>query len=63
VPAHSFKYAAALQELASPDNPALIRIETKSGHGASSLTKQLEATADIFAFVMHNLGVPAATPD
>ena len=57
VPAHSFKYAATLQALASPENPALIRIETKSGHGASSLTKQLEAAADIYAFLMHTLGV------
>jgi prolyl oligopeptidase len=57
VPAHSFKYAAALQAAASPDNPVLIRIETKSGHGASSLTKQLETTADIFAFAMFNMGV------
>jgi prolyl oligopeptidase len=57
VPAHSFKYAATLQALASRDNPALIRIETKSGHGASSLTKQLEAAADIYAFTMYNLGV------
>jgi prolyl oligopeptidase len=57
VPAHSFKYAATLQELASKENPVLIRIETKSGHGASSLTKQLEAAADIYAFLMHNLGV------
>jgi prolyl oligopeptidase len=61
VPAHSFKYAATLQALASPENPVLIRIETKSGHGASSLTKQLETTADIYAFTMYNLGVtPAA---
>jgi prolyl oligopeptidase len=57
VPAHSFKYAATLQALASRDNPVLIRIETKSGHGASSLTKQLETTADIDAFLMSNLGV------
>ena len=57
VPAHSFKYAATLQAAASRDNPVLIRIETKSGHGASNLTKQLETTADIDAFVMHNLGV------
>jgi prolyl oligopeptidase len=62
VPAHSFKYAATLQALASRENPALIRIETKSGHGASSLTKQLEAAADIYAFVMHNLGVKPAAP-
>jgi prolyl oligopeptidase len=46
VPAHSFKYAATLQKAASKDNPALIRIDTKSGHGASNVTKQIEATAD-----------------
>jgi prolyl oligopeptidase len=57
VPAHSFKYAATLQERASPDRPALIRIETKSGHGASSTAKQLETTADIYAFLLYNLGV------
>jgi prolyl oligopeptidase len=57
VPAHSFKYAATLQKAASTDNPALIRIDTKSGHGASNVTKQIEATADIYAFLMHNLGV------
>lgn len=39
VPAHSFKYAATLQQLAGRDNAVLIRIETKSGHGASNLTK------------------------
>lgn len=57
VPAHSFKYAATLQKGASPDNPVLIRIDTKSGHGASNVTKQIEATADIYAFIMYNLGV------
>ncbi|HXG57367.1 MAG TPA: prolyl oligopeptidase family serine peptidase, partial [Vicinamibacterales bacterium] len=57
VPAHSFKYAATLQERASHDTPLLIRIDTKSGHGASSLTKALETTADIYAFIMHNMGV------
>jgi prolyl oligopeptidase len=62
VPAHSFKYAAALQAAASPENPALIRIETKSGHGASSLTKQLETAADIYAFTMWNLGVAPTGP-
>jgi prolyl oligopeptidase len=60
VPAHSFKYAATLQERASTDKPLLIRIETKSGHGASNLTKQLETTADIYAFIMHNMGVTPA---
>jgi prolyl oligopeptidase len=57
VPAHSFKYAATLQKAASHDNPALIRIETKSGHGASNVTKQIETTADIYAFIMHNMGI------
>ena len=36
---------------------SLIRIETKSGHGASSLTKQLETTADIYAFIIANMGM------
>jgi len=62
VPAHSFKYAATLQEKASRDAPILIRIETRSGHGASSTQKQIETTADVYAFVMYNLGVtPAET--
>jgi prolyl oligopeptidase len=57
VPAHSFKYAATLQEKASKETPILIRIDTKSGHGASNTSKALEQTADIYAFLMHNLGV------
>ena len=57
VPAHSFKYAATLQKMASKENPVLIRIETKSGHGASNVTKNIETTADIDAFIMYNLGV------
>jgi prolyl oligopeptidase len=64
VPAHSFKYAATLQALASRETPILIRIETKSGHGASSLTKALETTADIYAFMLYNMGVtPASAED
>ncbi len=57
VPAHSFKFAATLQEKHAGENPVLIRIETKSGHGASSTTKALDTTADIMAFTMYNLGV------
>jgi prolyl oligopeptidase len=57
VPAHSFKYAATMQEKAGADNVILIRIDTKSGHGASNTTKQLEQTADVYSFLMHNLGV------
>jgi prolyl oligopeptidase len=63
VPAHSFKYAAALQEAASEERPVLIRIETQSGHGASSLTKALETTADIYAFMLYNMGVTPAPID
>ena len=57
VPAHNFKYAAALQAAQGGDNPILIRIDTKSGHGASSTTKAIEQTADIYSFLMLNLGV------
>jgi prolyl oligopeptidase len=57
VPAHSFKYAAAMQGAQAGDNPVLIRIDTKSGHGASSTTKAIEQTADIYSFLMYNLGV------
>jgi prolyl oligopeptidase len=57
VPAHSFKYAAALQAAQAGDNPVLIRIDTKSGHGASDTTKQIEQTADIYSFIFSNLGV------
>jgi prolyl oligopeptidase len=57
VPAHNFKYAAALQAAQAGDNPILIRIDTKSGHGASSTTKTLEQTADIYSFIFYNLGV------
>ena len=62
VPAHSFKYAATLQELASKETPILIRIETRSGHGASSLTKALETAADIYAFMLYNMKVEVKPP-
>lgn len=52
VPAHSFKFAAALQEVDSGDNPLLIRIETKAGHGAGKpTTKIIEEAADKWAFL------------
>ncbi len=57
VPAHSFKFAAALQEKHRGENPVLIRIAVKSGHGASSTEKAIEETADVYAFLFHNLGV------
>ncbi len=57
VPAHNFKYAAALQAAQGGDNPILIRIDTKSGHGASSTTKAIEQAADIYSFLFESLGV------
>lgn len=59
VPAHSFKYTAALQAAQGGDAPILIRIETKAGHGAGKpTTKQIEETADIQAFLLKALGAP-----
>ncbi|MEM7594121.1 MAG: prolyl oligopeptidase family serine peptidase, partial [Cyanobacteria bacterium P01_A01_bin.83] len=58
VPAHSFKFAAALQAAHQGDNPVLIRIETKAGHGAGKpTTKIIEEAADKWAFLMTNLGL------
>ncbi len=57
VPAHSFKFAAALQEKHKGNNPVLIRIETKAGHGAGKPTsKQIEEVADIYSFAWYNMG-------
>lgn len=58
VPAHSFKFAATLQSCTDGTNPALIRIGTKAGHGAGKpIAKVLEEQADIYAFIMYNLGM------
>ncbi len=58
VPAHSFKYAATLQNSDIGSRPHLIRIESNAGHGAGKpLAKTIEETADIFAFVLFNMGV------
>ncbi len=57
VPAHSFKFAAALQAKQSGDNPTLIRIETNAGHGAGTpVSKTIEQYADIFGFTLFNMG-------
>lgn len=56
VPSHSFKFAARLQEAHSGDNPVLIRIETKAGHGAGKPTsKQIDEASDVLAFLVHEL--------
>jgi prolyl oligopeptidase len=57
VPAHSFKYAATLQEHYKGNNPVMIRIDVNSGHGASNLKKALETTADIYSFIFYNMNV------
>jgi prolyl oligopeptidase len=58
VPGHSFKYAAALQDAQGCASPVLIRIETRAGHGAGKPTdKILAETADMWAFLVKNLGV------
>lgn len=57
VPSHSFKFAATLQEDNVGNNPQLIRIDTKSGHGSSNLSKALDVMADQFAFTWYNMGV------
>jgi len=58
VPAHSFKYAAALQEKHMGENPVLIRVDVKAGHGGGKPTaKIIEEYADEWSFMMYNLGV------
>jgi len=57
VPAHSFKFAAELQDKQSGSNPVLIRIETDAGHGAGTpVSKTIEQYADIFGFTLFNMG-------
>jgi prolyl oligopeptidase len=58
VPAHSFKFAAHLQTKQAGNNPVLIRIETKAGHGAGTpVSKSIEQYADIFSFTLYNMGI------
>jgi prolyl oligopeptidase len=58
VPAHSFKFAARLQEYHKGESPALIRIETNAGHGAGKPTaKIIEEQADKWAFMLYNMGL------
>jgi len=58
VPAHSFKFAARLQECQGGTAPVIIRIDTKAGHGGGKpLAKVLEEQADIYSFIMYNTGM------
>jgi prolyl oligopeptidase len=56
VPAHSFKFAATLQEYQQGDNPVLIRVDVKSGHGSSNLSKAIERIADQYSFTWYSMG-------
>ncbi len=63
VPAHSFKFAAALQAAHTGDNPVLIRIETRAGHGAGKPTgKRIEEVADQWGFLVKSLGFEPVIP-
>jgi prolyl oligopeptidase len=58
VPAHSFKFAARLQECHKGENPVLIRVDVDAGHGAGKpMSKTIDEAADIWSFVMWNLGM------
>ncbi|MFO7939171.1 MAG: prolyl oligopeptidase family serine peptidase [Bacteroidales bacterium] len=58
VPAHSFKYIATLQEKYQGENPVMIRIQTKAGHGAGKpTTLQIQELADLWSFAFYNMGV------
>lgn len=58
VPAHSFKYIATLQEKYQGENPVMIRIETKAGHGSGKPTEKIiDEYADMYAFVFDNMDV------
>ncbi len=60
VPAHSFKFAAELQEKQTGDNPVLIRIDVKAGHGAGkSVAATIQENVDIQAFTLYNMGYKA----
>jgi len=57
-PAHSFKFAAAMQAAQAGDAPVLLRIESKAGHGAGTpISKNIEEYADVYAFLLKNLGM------
>jgi prolyl oligopeptidase len=58
VPAHSFKFAAGLQAKQTGNNPTVIRIETKAGHGAGTpVSKIIDQYADIFGFTLFSMGI------
>lgn len=64
VPAHSFKFAAELQDKQSGAAPVLIRIETDAGHGAGTpVSKTIEQYSDIFGFTLFHMGYKVLPED
>lgn len=58
VPAHTFKFMSELQSKHAGNNPVLVRVETKAGHGAGKPTsKAIEENTDVYSFIMKNLGM------
>ena len=59
VPAHSYKYAATLQEKYKGNNPVIIRIDSRAGHGATGkpTAKIIEEDTDIYSFMLYNMGI------
>ena len=63
VPAHSFKFAATLQECNAGPNPVLIRIDSNAGHGGGKpMSKSIDEYTDIYSFILYNLGVDVTYP-
>jgi len=64
VPAHSFKYAAALQAADTGDQPKIIRIDSNAGHGAGKpVGKVIDEYTDIYSFIFHNMGITPVVPE
>jgi prolyl oligopeptidase len=63
MPAHSFKFAAAMQAAQAGPAPILLRVELLSGHGGgTTLTRTIDQNADIYAFLVRTLGMRGVSP-
>ncbi len=63
VPAHSYKYVATMQEHCNGKSPKLLKVVTNTGHGLSSIVKNIELASDIYAFMFFNMGIEWKDPD
>jgi len=57
VPAHSYKFASALQDGQAGENPVLIRVTKDAGHRAANTEQEIEEWADVMSFMFYNLGI------